>query len=195
MPARLAGMNRNQAIALVFAAGNIVFIMLFPPFDIYSIATTPLPVFGGFSFYFSHDPQMAVNSSVLYLELLVVLVNTGVTWLLLRTRPVETKRRRISLQNATLMVVAVNLTVIVLFPPFESVFAITKASLPTFEGFYFILARQPNHLIVTTILWLEAIFVLVNGALFWLIFAEKKLETLTPAEAHKVLIEMRKRGG
>ncbi len=186
-------MNRNRAIALAFAAGNIVFIMLFPPFDIYSIATTPLPVFGGFSFYFRHDPNMVVNTSVLSLEIFVVLINAGIAWLLLRARPIEVTRRRISLQNATLIVIAVNLTVIVLFPPFESVFAITNASLPTFEGFYFILARQPNHLIVTTILWLEAIFVLVNGALFWLIFAGKKRDTLTAEEARKVLLEMRKR--
>ena len=56
------------------------------------------------------------------------------------------------------------------------------------------MARQPNHVIVTTILYLEAFFVLINGALFWLIFREKKPETLTPEEAHALMMEMRKRG-
>jgi len=51
-------------------------------------------------------------------------------------------RRRVSLQNATLILVALNLVVIILLPPFESVYAITKASIPTFEGFYFIFARH-----------------------------------------------------
>ena len=95
----------------------------------------------------------------------------------------------------TLIFVAINLVVILLFPPFESVFAMTNAALPTFEGFYFIFARQTNHVIVTTILYLEVILVLINGALFWLIFRERKREALTPEEAMKVMLEIRKRGG
>ena len=91
--------------------------------------------------------------------------------------------------------VALNLVVIILFPPFESVYAITKATIPTFEGFYFIFARQPNHVIVTTILYLEVFFVLINGALFWLIFREIKYERLAPAEALKIMTEARKRRG
>lgn len=187
-------MNRNQSIALAIAAANIVFVMLFPPFDIYSIANSSLPIFGGFDFILNRSQYMVVNTSVLFLELVVVLINYGIAWLLLRTRKTEVRRRRISLQNSTLIVVAVNLVVIMLFPPFESVFAITRATLPTFEGFYFIFARQPNHVIVTTILYLEVIFVLINGALFWLIFREKKQEALTPEETYKLMLEMRKRG-
>ena len=176
------------------AAANVVFIMLFPPFDVYSIASASMPVFGGFVFYFTRNQYMVVNTSVLFIEIVVVLINAGIAWLLLRTKKVEVAQRRISLQNATLIVVAVNLIVIILFPPFESVFAITKAALPTFEGFYFIFARQTNHVIVTTILYLEVLFVLVNGALFWLIFREKKQEALTPEESLKLMMEMRKRG-
>ena len=104
-------------------------------------------------------------------------------------------RRRISLQNATLLIVAVNLVVILLFPPFDSVFALTKATIPTFEGFYFIFARQANHVIVTTILYIEVFFVLINGAIFWLIFRDKEpggADAGRSAEAHA---GMRKRGG
>ena len=36
---------------------------------------------------------------------------------------------------------------------------------------------------------------LINGALFWLIFRERKREALTPEEAMKVMLEIRKRGG
>ena len=187
-------MNRNQAIALGIAAANTVFILLFPPFDVYSIAKTPIPVFGGFDFIGNRTEFMVINTSVLVLEVAVVLINTGIAWLLLGAEKVEVTRRRFSLQNATLMVVAVNLVVIVLFPPFESVFAITKAAIPTFEGFYFIFARQATHVIVATILYLEVIFVLINGALFWLIFREKKQEAMTPDEAYALMMEMRKRG-
>ena len=185
-------MNRNQALAIFIAAANIVFILLFPPFDAYSIASAQLPVFAGFTFYFSRDQYMLVNSSLLSLEVFVVLINASIALLLLGARKPGVKRR-ISLQNATLIVVALNLVVIVLFPPFESVYAITKAAIPTFEGFFFIFAHQTNHVIVTTILYLEVVFVLVNGALFWLIFGKRKQKALTPEEAFKLMSEMRNR--
>ena len=189
----LTRMNQNQAIALAFAAANLVFIMLFPPFDVYSISTSQMPVFGGFDFYFNRNQYMVVNTSVLVLEVVVVLINAGIAWLLLNTKKSTVTQRRISLQNATLLVVAVNLVVILLFPPFESVFAMTKATLPTFEGFYFIFSRQSNHVIVTTILYLEVMLVLINGALFWLIFRQKGHTALTPEQAYKLAQELRQR--
>ena len=186
-------MNRNQAIALALAAVNLVLMLLFPPVDVYAIAKTQLPVFDGFHFLLGRSEYMVVNTSVLFLEFLVVLVNAGIAWLLLRTPASVVARRRISYQNATLIIVAVNLVLILLFPPFESVYALTKAMLPTFEGFYLIFERQPNHVIVTTILYLEVFFVLINGALFWLIFREKNPATLTPKEAYALVKELRKR--
>jgi len=187
-------MNKNQAIAMAAAAANILLILLFPPFDIYSFANTKIPVFGGFEFYPRHTANMVVNLSLLYLEIIVVLINVCIGILLLREKKFDVKRRRISLQNATLIFVAINLIAIVLFPPFESVYAMTNAAIPTFEGFYFIFARQTNHVIVSTILYLEVILVLINGALFWLIFRERKESALTPEEAMKVMLAMRKRG-
>lgn len=187
-------MNRNQAIALAISAVNIVLVMLFPPFDIYSIAASKTPVFGGFHFTLNRTQYMVVNTSVLLLELFVVLINTGIAWLLLRSRKPKAAQRHVSLQNATLMLVAVNLVLIVLFPPFESVFTITKATVPTFEGFYFIFARQPNHVVVATILYLEVVFMLINGALFWLIFRESDQAQMTPDEAYKLLVEIEQRG-
>lgn len=188
-------MNRRQAIALAIAVANIVLIMLFPPFDIYSIAKTQVPVFAGFYFYPGRNQYMTVNMSLLSLEVFVVLINAGIAWLLLRTARVEVTRRRITLQNATLLIVAVNLVVILLFPPFDSVFALTKASIPSFEGFYFVFARQANHVIVTAILYIEVFFVLINGAIFWLIFRNRSAAAPTPEEALKLIREIRKRAG
>jgi len=186
-------MNRNQAIALAIAAANLAVILLFPPVDIYSVAKSQLPVFGGFQFAFGRDASVAVNNGVLALEVMVVLVNAGIAWLLLQPRRTLGKKR-IGYQNATLIAVAVNLVLLLLFPPFESVYALTQATLPTFEGFYLIFARQPNHVIVTTILYLEVFFVLINGALFWLLFREKTLAAVTAEEAQALMLEMRKRG-
>jgi len=188
-------MNRHQAIALAIAAANIVLIALFPPFDAYTIAKTQLPVFAGFYFCLGRGEHMFVNSNLLFIQIFVVLINAGIAWLLLQTKKVVVTRRRFRLQNATLLVVAVNLVVIVLFPPFESVFAITQAAIPTFEGFYFIFARHADHVIVSAILYIEVIFVLINGAIFWLIFRDKSQAAPTPEEAMKLMAELRKRGG
>ena len=108
----------------------------------------------------------------------MVLVNAGIAWLLLRDKPAAAARRWMGLQNATLIFTGVNLVLVLLFPPFESVYAITKAMLPTFEGFYFIFSQKPNHVIVTALLYIEVTFILVNGALLWLIFAPKSSEEL-----------------
>jgi hypothetical protein len=188
-------MNRNQAIALAIAAANIVLIMLFPPFDSFSLAKSPIPVFAGFYFYPNRTQYMVVNTSLLFLELFIVLINAGIAWLLLSAKKIRVARRRISLQNATLLMVAVNLVVIVLFPPFESVYAMSKASIPTFEGFYFVFARQDNHIIVTAVLYLEVFFMLINGAIFWLIFRDKSDAVPSAEDAMKLMMEMRKRGG
>ena len=79
-------MNRNQAIALAFAAGNILLILMFPPFDTYSIANTKIPVFSGFEFYPQHTTGMVINLSLLYLEIIVVLINAFIGLLLLRDK-------------------------------------------------------------------------------------------------------------
>jgi len=188
-------MNKNQLLALVIAAANVAIMLLFPPFDTYSIAAAKFPVFGGFDFYFRLAPGAVVNSAMLSLEIFVVLINAGIVWLLLGAKKAAGARRRLSLQNATLIVVAINLVVILLFPPFESVFAVTRAALPTFEGFYFIFARQSHHVLVTTILYLEVFFVVINGAIFWLMFRARDQERLTPEQALKLMQELRKSGG
>jgi len=186
-------MNRNQAIMLAIVAANIALILLFPPFDIYSIASSGVPVFGGFDFIFDRSQYMVVNGGVLYLELFVVLINAGIAWLLLQPAK-DGAKHRLGAQNAILIFVAVNLVVVMLFPPFESVFTLSKAALPNFEGFYFIFARHPDHVIVTSILYLEALLVLINGALFWLIFRKKKTENLTPEQAYALMMELRSKG-
>ncbi len=188
-------MNRNQAIALAVAAANIILIMLFPPFDTYSLGKSQIPVFGGFYFYPQRDESMVLNSSLLFLELFVVAINAGIALLLFGDKQGTKRRRNISLQQATLILVAINLVAILLFPPFESVFAMSKASLPTFEGFYFIFARQKSHVIVTAVLYLEVFFVLINGAIFWLIFRDRDSSIQTPEEAARLLMALRNRGG
>lgn len=176
-------MNRSQVIALAIAAANLLLILLFPPFDQYSIANSKVPVFAGFNFAFAAVPSSQINTGVLWLEVIVVLANAGIAWLLLRDRPASaTGRLRIGFQNAVLIITGVNLVLMLLFPPFESVFAVTNAALPNFEGFYFIFSQKPNHTIVATILYIEVTFILVNGGLFWLMFKQRSSGQLTPEQ-------------
>ena len=186
---RIPGANRRQQIALAVAAVNLVLILLFPPFDRYSIAVSRAPEFAGFHFYFDKPQYGVVNSGMLLLEVFVVLINAAIGWLVLQDKPPRLSRRRLGFQNATLIAVGVNLVVVLLFPPLESVFSLTNAALPSFEGFYFIFSRPPNHTIVTTLLYLEVAFILVNGALLWLILRDKSPE-LTPEEAYALAVKL-----
>ena len=172
-------MNRGQRIALAVAAANLALILGFPPFDVYSVASLHVPVFGGFMPFTVRDPLHVVNASFLTLEVLVVLVNAAIAWLVLRPRG----GGNIHYQRAVLVGIAANLVLILLFPPFESAYALTRATLPTFEGFYLVFLQQPHHVIVTALLYLEAVLILVNGGLLWLLLRRSGRSELTPEEA------------
>ncbi len=186
-------MNRNQTIVLVLAAASLALVLLFPPYDQYSIANSKVPIFAGFYFCFAAPPYGVVNSGVLLLEVFVVLVNAGIGWLLLQDRPnVTTSSRRLGYQKAVLVFAGLNLVLVLLFPPFESIFALTNAALPTFEGFYPIFNRQPNHTIVTTLLQLEIIFILVNASITWLIFKPRRAPEMSARDAQALAQELRR---
>ncbi len=185
-------MNRKQKLTVLVSLLNLAVIFLFPPFDTFSFANAAIPVFSGFHFAFDVTKSETVNASMLYLEAAVVLINTGIAWLLLQDRKYSVTRRKINYQNATLIVVALNLVLILLFPPFENADDMNSAILPSFQGFYFVFEARPEHVLVTTLLYLEVILVLVNGAIFWLLFRENKDVNLTPEEAQKLMRELRK---
>ncbi len=184
-------MNRKQKLALWVGLANLAVMLLFPPFDSFSYTDPDALVFAGFQFAFGSGSNEIVNRDVLFLEMVVLLVNVGIAWLLLRdVKHILVARHRLNYQNAILLMVAANLTVILLFPPFEYFYAITNAVLPTFQGFYFIFSAGPMLAIVTPILYLEVMFVLFNGAVLWLLFKEKKEHELTPEETMKLMREL-----
>jgi hypothetical protein len=81
--------NRSQLIVLGLGAACLALLLLFPPFDQYSLANSRVPIFAGFHL-FSAPPQYgAVNGPVLLLEVFVVLINVGIAWLVLRPQRVE----------------------------------------------------------------------------------------------------------
>lgn len=187
-------MNRYQKITLIVTAANLLLILLFPPFDYAPPGRGQIPAFEGFDFAFSGHPNRVVNSAFLYLEVFVVLINATIAWLLMQKRAATAGVRKFSSQNAVLLTVALNLIVILLFPPFENIQAVTRAVLPSFDAFYFVFGDNHGRTIVTTLLYLEVMFVLVNGALLWLLFKPRKPEeALSPEEALALAMELQQK--
>ena len=165
-------MNRYQRVAVGIAAANLLLILLFPPFDQQAITTAFAPAFAGFFFAFSPPHLGQINSSMLMLEIMVVIVNISIAWLLLRDRGPGAVRPTVSLQNGVLIATAANLVLMLLFPPFTTVYNVVEAVPPAFEGFHFVFSQGPTHAIATGFLYMELAFILVNGGLFWLSFNE-----------------------
>ena len=185
-------MTKSQKILLVLMALNLIAIMLFPPFDDYSVTNNDIAIFGGFRFAFGQPDNALVNVSLLYLEVAIVLVNAGILWLLTLENRSRKAAGEFNFRKATLILISVNLLLIMLFPPFEYISNMTRATIPTFEGFYFIFTAPPYRVIVTPILYLETMFVLVNGGLLLLAFRERKSDTLDPGQTAAFMASVRK---
>lgn len=172
-------MNKYQWITVVLAAINLALVALFPPYDYISAARNNVPTFDGFYWLWSEVGNRKVNTNFQQIEYLVILLNAAIAWLLLKTRkeakpdqgaPEGDGNRKVDWQRVVLIGVGVNLLLVMLFPPMENFYAVTRAALPSFDGFYFIFGDHGPRTIVTQLLYLEVIFVLVNGAILWLLF-------------------------
>ena len=178
-------MNTSHRVALAVAVANLALFMVFPPYDYVSLQHGNIPTFDGFYFAFGNQPNRVLNANFLALELIVVAINACIAILLLRDPAARTGagpggNRR---QRIILALTAVNLLLVLLFPPFEYFSAITKAALPTFEGFYFLFGDNSQRQMVTAILYIEVALVLINGALLWLLFKDKTADEVSAEEA------------
>jgi hypothetical protein len=164
-------MNKQQRTALAVAAVNFVVVALFPPYDYLSPLRASAPAFDGFYFAFADNGPRQVNSALLQLELLVVALNAAIAWLLLKapdkagTATWGTRWQRIVLIGA-----GANLALAILFPPMQLVRNVTKAVLPSFDGFYFVFGEHGDRLLVVSLLYMEVIFILVNAAILLAVF-------------------------
>jgi hypothetical protein len=186
-------MNNAQRIALVVAVANLALLMIFPPYDYVSLQRGNIPTFDGFYFAFGSHQNRVVNANFLALEIIVVLINAGIALLLLRDSLLRAGRgsggnRR---QRIVLALMAANLVLVILFPPFEYFSAITRAALPTFEGFYFLFGDNSQRQLVTAILYIEVALVVFNGGLLWLLFKDKTQEEVSAEEARALARRIR----
>ena len=172
-------MNKYQAVTLLVAAINLSLMLLFPPYD-YLSAHNNAPNFDGFLFAFGDHPSRTLNHDFLSIEIFTVLVNTIIAWLLLSER--ARLRRRLDRQNLVLLGVALNLLLALLFPPFQDNYTASQALLPSFDGFYFVFGDNSSRVLIAAVLWVEVAFILVNGAMLWLLFQRPSPRQLTAAE-------------
>ncbi|HEY6896963.1 MAG TPA: hypothetical protein VI279_06855 [Rhodocyclaceae bacterium] len=186
-------MTRTQWIILSAALFNLALVLLFPPYDYLSMQRGNVPTFSGFHFPFVELPHLVLNKDFLTLEVFVILVNTAIAWLLVGKPATKARAKGLSQgQRRLLWFIGLNLVAMLLFPPFENYKAISRAALPTFDGFYFIFGDNSQRQIVTTILYIELALVLINGGLIWLFLKDKEPEQLTP-EQIKALAERLRR--
>ncbi len=166
-------MNKYQWITLTAALVNLALVWLFPPYDYLSATRNNVPTFDGFHFRFGDaGANLQINANFLQLEYFVILLNAAIAWLLFKRRaaPSTAPRKKVDWQRIVLIGVGLNLMLVLLFPPMENFYAVSRAALPSFDGFYFLFGDHGARTIVTQLLYIEVIFVLVNGAILWLLF-------------------------
>jgi hypothetical protein len=173
-------MNRYQTAALVIAAVNLLLMLLFPPYDYLSVTHNDIPNFDGFSFVFDNHASRRINTDFLSIEIFIVLINAAIVWLL--QRDWARLRRRLDRQNLVLLGVALNLLLALLFPPFQDHYLASQALLPSFDGFYFVFADNSRRVLIVAMLWVEVVFILINGAMLWLLFRRPGARELSAAE-------------
>lgn len=165
-------MNSSQKTVVIVAAIDLALILLFPPHDSLSLWRGGTPTLDGFYFIFDrqYNKQTQTNGDLLTLEMLWLFINAGFAWLLLQnTRPGEAIMSR---RSAVIAFVIVNLALVLLFPPFENYASTTRMSGTWFDGFYFAFGDKLQRRYYVPLLYIEVLWVLINGAVLWLLFRE-----------------------
>jgi len=183
-------LSRQQWITLILAFANSALVSLFPPYDYLSLERGNIPTFAGFYWLLGSHSNHVINSNFLTLEIIVIAINAGIAWMLLANKPEASKKSQ-RYQRGVLVMVAINLTAMLLFPPFENYSAITKAVLPSFEGFYFVFSDNSQRQLVTPILTIEIVLLLINAGLLLLFLKDKGKEKLTPAQIRALAERLR----
>jgi hypothetical protein len=163
-------MNSSQTTVVIVAAINLALMLLFPPHDSLSLWRGGTPTLDGFYFVFDRHYNTQINGDLLTLEILWLLINAAFAWLLLQnTRHGEGIMSR---RAAAIAFVVVNLAVVLLFPPFENYAFTTRMSGTWFDGFYFAFGDKLHRRFYVPLLYIEVLWVLINGAVLWLLFRE-----------------------
>lgn len=168
--ARAPLVNRYQIAALTGALFNAGLMLLVPPFDYRSTLAGGEPAFYAFLPVFFKEASLIINREILQLELIAVAINACIAFLLLMGTPADRGTPRIEPRRVVFILAALNLAVVFLFPPMASLAMLGREPVATFYGFDFVLTAGARSAVFVPILYLEVVLVLVNAALFWVVF-------------------------
>ncbi|HWU83882.1 MAG TPA: hypothetical protein VN028_00965 [Rhodocyclaceae bacterium] len=169
-----AGLRAGRLILLALVVGNLALVFAFPPCDYLALAHHGLPSFDGFYPAFAIPANRRINGDFLALEALVVLINGGLGWLLVNHASGPAAYSRLT--RGLILCLVVNLTLVILFPPFSGYRSLSRSFIPSFEGFYFVFADNSQRRLVDEILYIEIAMLLANAALVWLIIRESDFQ-------------------
>lgn len=166
-------MNSHQKNLLAVLAANILVVLLFPPFDSLGIGLghgRGTATFDAFYFVLDRPPDKVVNTDLLFLEIGWLLINGAVGWLLLRSY--RSVGNLMSARNATIVMAAINIAVMIVVPPMENYASALRISGTYFDGFYLLFGDKWQRNFYLPLLYLEVFWVLINSALLWLLFRD-----------------------
>ncbi|HMM55412.1 MAG TPA: hypothetical protein PKC23_10405 [Candidatus Desulfobacillus sp.] len=163
-------MNKFQRVVVIVAAVNIVLMLLFPPCLDTPLRRGMLPSFEGFYPFYQSYGIKRIHNELLTLQLLFVVINALIAWLALDRRQAEGALPRFRHTRAIVLFMAVNLALLLTFPPFESYASLMKFEPAYFDGFYFVFGDKHQRNFFVPLLYLEILLVIVNGLTLWLLF-------------------------
>lgn len=162
-------MNRYQRILVAVAFVNALIMVLYPPFNSLSLSKFAGASFDGFYPVYSQFGKKLIDADLLMLELMLLATDVLAAWLMLQGRNDENIARRRYSQGIAI-VAAINIGVMLLFPPFETYSSTLRYAGSSFDSFYFAFGTRSSRPIFAPLLYLELIFVVVNALLLWLLF-------------------------
>lgn len=164
-------MNRHQKAIAAMAAFNLLLLMLFPPYLDSPLQRGVMRSFESFYFLLMAPPGRIIHQELLTIEIFFVIANALAAWLVLNTRDGAELRLTEARATSGLMIFgAVNLAVILAFPPFQPYPSMVRVPPEGFDGFYFVFGDKRSRDFFMPFLYLEMILVAVNLLVAWLIF-------------------------
>lgn len=163
-------MNKYQRVVVIVAAIDIALMLLFPPFLDNPLRRGAVPNFEGFYFFFSAHGVKRIHNELLTLQVLFVVINALIAWLLLDQQTAKGGTPEFRYTRAIALFLVGNLALLLIFPPFESFSSLAKFELPGFDGFYFVFGDKRHRNIYIPLLYLEITLVVINVLAVWLLF-------------------------
>lgn len=162
-------MNKYQRLVLTVALINIVVLAMFPPFADVPLARGAFPSFDGFYPLFSRLGRQPLHQGLLMMEVTLIAANALGAWLILeiyRKEDFQTYRHGLGIAVFAVL----NIIVMLSFPPFVQYSTLLKSAAPSFDSFYFVFGPRSARPVLTSLLYLEIIFVLINALSIYLLF-------------------------